>query len=689
MRIVELKKIRLVRIMRKLTGLGIAIVMLLGLTKTATADAATAKRFSPLQVTITGINAAKNEPTFVIVRPQKIARVVKFFPEIHDLPTQSGRSPVESKAQFRVRFKLSNQEHVVVKVLDTNRHWTWNRKFFDLKQGWPQFFQGLKHNVDKKLGQMVRYRDRVTKTNSALDIGHYIRFLTELELPADKAVPELARYLNHSAYGVPAHAMNALKPYGSSAKQTLPVLIDIYQRTNQPKWIANAAADAMSAIGPDDRRVIATLVDGLSDPRHKSKSSIPATIRALGQAGPSAKQALPLLQPYLKSHGESVFNYKKHTTSQFAHQAIWRIHGSPIARWQEIGDARSLDQISPTEKYSAFEALRLAGPQAAAAIPSLIRIVKQDSRPHIRYLAIASLASVGRSNPDAVRTVLAAIDSEYGMNSHQAMQAAKLIDPTHQPTVTVLAESLQADNQFRRDAAIQALRKFGPLAVSAVPQITQMLSTEIPRAVAGKTRRYVWRKGLDVLRTLGPKAHSAEDWILSQLKAMQRHPRIGNKVFMYRFHVHAYLLVTLAEIGPSLKSRPAILRELERARTEKPLRYGSWITAAACYAAGELRAKGRPAVRHLITLVKTADADKILVSPFTLTDYGHESTLQIEAIRALGRIGAPADSAIAPLKTIAAQTPKRVAFIKVCPFIENRSDRVTEARRALQRITES
>ena len=72
---------------------------------------------------------------------------------------------------------------------------------------------------------------------------------------------------------------------------------DEYQKVRE------AAADALSAFGPDAKEAVPALTEAL---KHKDAGTRWSAVRALGKIGPDAREAIPALTKALKDEDEDV-----------------------------------------------------------------------------------------------------------------------------------------------------------------------------------------------------------------------------------------------------------------------------------------------------------------------------------------------------------------------------------------------
>jgi len=130
--------------------------------------------------------------------------------------------------------------------------------------------------------------------------------LTKLVPASGEAVPALASALQDKVLHVRMHAALALLRLGSASREALPALIqavkDKSNQTNLNKFHVTIQQMAMLALGrasADTAEGVPTLKAVLEADKRDEMQVVAA--RALGDVGPEARAAVPLLQGLLKS----------------------------------------------------------------------------------------------------------------------------------------------------------------------------------------------------------------------------------------------------------------------------------------------------------------------------------------------------------------------------------------------------
>jgi hypothetical protein len=134
------------------------------------------------------------------------------------------------------------------------------------------------------------------------------------------AAPVLARTLFDSDPQVRLLAAIALKEMGPNAAPALP---DLVRALNDPsEFVRTRSADALGAMGPAAHAAVRPLADKLLA-KGETWIVLTSVATALGNIGPDAKDALPILK--------QTFNGRR--VGMCAREAILKIEGQPVPQW--------------------------------------------------------------------------------------------------------------------------------------------------------------------------------------------------------------------------------------------------------------------------------------------------------------------------------------------------------------------
>ena len=148
-----------------------------------------------------------------------------------------------------------------------------------------------------------------------------------------------------------------------------------------------------------------------------------------------------------------------------------------VARFikQAIAELKSPD---PEIHTRAVQALRYAGPEARAAEPYLIPLLKDHSIP-VKHLALEAIANIGPPEKEVVSTLLNLLrdKDELAMGWLAATELGKF-GPAAKDAVPTLIEMLESDIGITRWRAAEALGNIGPEAKAAIPILLELVRGE-------------------------------------------------------------------------------------------------------------------------------------------------------------------------------------------------------------------
>jgi len=324
-----------------------------------------------------------------------------------------------------------------------------------------------------------------TRSNAATALGN-------MGPAAREAVPALTRALQDTA-NVQWSAAKALGAIGPAAREAVPTLVNVL---GSGDWhFRSQVISALGQIGEPDLAV-APLIAALRDPEPPVRRG---AAEALGKLGSAAREALPALGTAAKGDDRAVRRAAEAARVQIGSP---RVEGADL-----LAGLRSRDAA---QRLEAMEALGAAGPEAAYAVPELVRIVQDREARELRIVAavtalrndhesrdaqtaIAELVTDHREVPQLrVRMALAiapfgvSLPGAIGRLNRQLEQpsaevratAAMLlgtVGPIEPSSVEALIVALRdPDAEVRRGAAL-ALGNFGTAARKAAPRLKEAL----------------------------------------------------------------------------------------------------------------------------------------------------------------------------------------------------------------------
>jgi uncharacterized protein (TIGR02996 family) len=193
---------------------------------------------------------------------------------------------------------------------------------------------------------------------------------------------------------ISGHAVYSLHDVGPAAAVAIPALIrEVRARRRETTW---NAAGALGSIGPAAAEAIPCLVELLSDDRNGN-----AAASALGQIGLASAEPILDAVPHLTGHG----------AARAANALAW-IRGAVIPALRE-----AVNSPCPATRRVAAEALAQVSKQPAdGSLPVLLESIRSDD-PVARSRALGAIRLLGPAAADAVPT-LAELITAAGTDQH-------------------------------------------------------------------------------------------------------------------------------------------------------------------------------------------------------------------------------------------------------------------------------
>ncbi len=303
---------------------------------------------------------------------------------------------------------------------------------------------------------------------------------------------------------------------------------------------------------------------------------------------------------------------------------------------QQNSDVASLVQSLNSKDWQvrreAANSLRKMGVKAAAAIPALAERGAKDKDINVRSAAILALIDVGRGHPKQV--------------------------------VPVLIVALNDDFSGIRVDAVEALRKIGPAAKDAVPELIRMMDAPSHGASIPHFAGALDKIGVDVPTLVGLMDGKAE-W--AGKYAVEAMAKLGNKAVPDLVKIiksgspigQARAATAIGRIGPAAKDAiPALAGALSSPEAS--------VREAAVRAIGQMGPPAKETTKQLLKLLKSDKSDNVraaaakalgaiapaqvqVISALTARLSDKDLFVRIAAADALGRFGADAKSAVPAL----------------------------------------
>jgi len=332
--------------------------------------------------------------------------------------------------------------------------------------------------------------------------------LTSIGAPA---VPALVVALSKSGdETVRALAARALGAIGPEAQTAIPVL----QATLDDDGVRISAAYALWQIDPQGKLILPTLLPHTQLPipnliealEHPEPEVRKRAAKALGAMGTAASQATPALLRALERKelrdvaGQALASTATSkdltaatpTLLKMLHDRDPRVRQAAAlalgrVRAKDRGVALALtDALEDTEgsvRYSVFIVLNEMGSAAEPAVPTLIRMVREDREAEFAAYLLGRIGPAARA---AVPDLVAMYDKAKVMGrSNPAVGPLARIGPAEM-VLPVLLEALRAPLRSPRsgqhDNAVRSIALLGPDARQAIPDLIQDLDGTLPGA---------------------------------------------------------------------------------------------------------------------------------------------------------------------------------------------------------------
>ncbi len=217
--------------------------------------------------------------------------------------------------------------------------------------------------------------------------------------------------------------------------------------------------------------------------------------------------------------------------------------------------------------------------------------------------------------------------------------------PPFSPSWQTCLGHLQEAGQEEQRHCLRRLKKAGPAAAAATPELCHLLTRS-----DGTTDHLLLASVLDVLRSLGHRAAPAAETLSSLLPYRCKLYTGRDKMLVIR--LRAYIMVTLSETGFPPSALPALLDTLAHLDEQTV----AMEAGAAARAAGSLGRRGHDFAPYLLDAL----SQRISEEAFSLERYepqfppNEATTFELEAVRSLGRICTSADrEVLAALRDLA------------------------------------
>ena len=430
-------------------------------------------------------------------------------------------------------------------------------------------------------------------------------------------VPFLCSILPYAEGNVQEWALKSLGEAEGDKSAALPILLRLAADRAQPDAV-RALAVRVSGTMPLDRAAVGTLTQALPSSSRDLRILI---LEALRHSSASALPYVSRIEPGLRERDAAIQFHSYRTLEQI--------------------EAASQDKLLSAD-YSRAQTLKSEweAPTLTAELTRNLASHIQDTASRGLVVALAMLAAAKHpvSDPELVAAILHRTGDTDVFIAELAGNVFARLDSLAKSSLGAFTRSLTHTNSDVRIRAAEGIAKIGPDATTAVPQLAHALE-RVPehRAPPKEIAAYC-----GALRPLGTNAASASRAVLALLP--EESPIYRDLRKHEAYELRAWLLVTLAEIGVPMEALPFVLDGLANTEDEMPQ-----LFAAAARAAAALGPAAKDTVPFLLRPLKGAVKDTFI----NFTSFGEHAsrtrnytTCQVEALRALARIGRPAEPAV-------------------------------------------
>jgi HEAT repeat protein len=276
-----------------------------------------------------------------------------------------------------------------------------------------------------------------------------------------RAVPFLKqRLLQGDAHH---QVLDAVKRFGRGARETIPLLRELLQRSTGNTQIY--AAQALALMGEASTEAVLEVADVLWDPTAGAGAGW-----ALMLWGPLAHAAVPRILEFLQDEGAAPLA----RLNAIKALGSMGLHARPAVGLLE----HFLPDPSPELRVAAAAALWNVSPRAAQVVPVLVEVLQESKgKPRANHAcasALEALEVIGPAGRSAAPLVRELLDDPYQWTRVRAARALWRMGEPVEVFLPVLVEELRCRPVGR--LAAECLTEIGPPAATAVPRLREILS---------------------------------------------------------------------------------------------------------------------------------------------------------------------------------------------------------------------
>ena len=260
---------------------------------------------------------------------------------------------------------------------------------------------------------------------------------------------------------VRARTAEVLSDLGSRAKPAVPALVGALADPEED--VRHSAARALGATAAGEAIAVPALVRALNDPAGRVRG---ASAEALGEIGAVAQTAVPALVEKLKDPEVAV--------RVAAAKALWQLEHRAEAVVPVLVQALE----DPTVRWHASFVLGEIGPEAAGAVPALVRVLQRERVPRALRAPPSSAIALGQIGRPAVPELIRCLHDERPVVRTAAAIALGLMGRAAETAIPALLQLLTDHDQEVRQASVLSLGAIGSKNPELVPALVKMMSDD-------------------------------------------------------------------------------------------------------------------------------------------------------------------------------------------------------------------
>ena len=281
-----------------------------------------------------------------------------------------------------------------------------------------------------------------------------------------------------------AYALMTIGPPAKAASDTLKVHLD-----DEDSFLATASAWALARVNDKDEAVLETAVTRLiAALKDKNQGTRVLAAKALADLQPPAERVAPALTAALRDADPEVLANVIDALATQAEAALPR-----------ATKALKNDEL----RLPAIMLLQRLGPKAAAAVPELVSVLKEDRRKEVRQAIIEALLAIGTASSESVPALVSMLSDDNLDVRRGATFGLGRIGPPARSALPAIRRNFDTEKELR-PISIWAMVRIAPeddkIAATAVPLLVEALKRE---------EAFVRFEAARTLGLIGPRARAA------------------------------------------------------------------------------------------------------------------------------------------------------------------------------------